>query len=584
MRKNFLISAKRLSTSVLMITAATLSSTAVWAESYIYLTNNTLQTLDLTINQRGSSLVKGEHWKQHATSVPPLGTVRFLETNRDTGIKWGKDYYFDTTVTAGDGSTVMLQQKLTGTWNFSEIWHGTQQSPWYDDRNIHSVKQSFAGKESTIAFKAQSARVNGDDYYYVIHPKEDTVSRGANNNFNVLAYNVWALLPGLVSKSVSERLNLLKDKLNGYDAIVFSELFDNSRRSNFLDALKTEYPYQTRVVDRSGSIEDGGVLIVSRYPIESESQIAFDECDAEDCMSAKGVIYAKINKGGNPYHVFGSHTQAWNAEKNQATRLNQFQQMRDFIDSRSISTSEPVIIAGDLNVDKINFQQEYNTMLNVLNAEEVPRNGGYASSYDGNVNAWTDGAPEDLDYVLYSTAHLQPTSLNSKVLTPRSIHADVFTKYDLSDHFAVAGNLTFDTPAGEANDALVYKELRDGRSNKCLDFEGTSPSNGKQALLWDCANVAWQKWALDENTRLLHNQANPEYCLDNMGQAYSGGGIHMWQCDQENINQKWQLIGTSLQPQVNANIAVDAYGTDNGSPVAFWSTHGNGNQQWTWGN
>mgnify|MGYP003624793180 CR=1 FL=1 len=569
---------------VLLTAVAVLSSASTWAESYIYLTNNTNQTLDLTINQRGSALVKGEHWQQHATSVPPLGTVRYLETNRDTGIKWGKDYYFDTTVTAEDGSTTMLQQKLTGTWNFSDIWHGTQQSPWYDDRNIHSVKQSFAGVDSTIAFKAENARANGDDYYYVIHPKEDDVIRGANNNFNVLAYNVWALLPGLVSKSVSERLNLLKDKLNGYDAIVFSELFDNSRRNTFLNALKTEYPYQTQVVDRSGSLEDGGVLIVSRYPIDSESQIAFDDCDAEDCMSAKGVIYAKINKGGNPYHVFGSHTQAWTADKNQATRLSQFQQMRNFIDSRSISSSEPVIIAGDLNVDKINFPQEYNTMLNVLNAEEVPRNGGYAYTYNGYVNNWTDGAPENLDYVLYSTAHLQPTSSESKVLTPRSIHADVFTKYDLSDHFAMVGNLTFDTPVGEADTTLVYKELRDGRSNKCLDFDGASPSNGKQALLWDCANVAWQKWALDQDSGLLRNQANPEYCLDNMGQAYSGGGLHLWQCDENNINQQWDFENAQLVPRSNNLIAVDAYGTDNGSQVAFWSKHNGGNQQWSWGN
>lgn len=444
---------------------ALLLSTATWAESYIYLTNNTNQTLDLTINQRGSSLVKGEHWRQHATSVPPLGTVRYMDVNRDTGIKWGKDYYFDTTVTAEDGSTAMLQQKLTGTWNFSDIWHGTQQSSWYDDRNIHSVTQDFVTPDSTIAFKAESARVNGDDYYYVIHPKDEVVTRGLNNNFNVLAYNVWALLPGIVSKDVSERLNLLKDKLNGYDAIVFSELFDNSRRETFLNALKTEYPYQTSVVDRSGSIEDGGVLIVSRYPIETESQIAFNDCDAEDCMSAKGVMYAEINKGGNAYHVFGSHTQAWPAAENQATRLKQFQQMRNFIDSKNISTEEPVIIAGDLNVDKINFPQEYNTMLNVLNAEEPARNGGYAHTYNGHVNAWTDGAPEDLDYVLYSSAHRTPVSSTTKVLTPRSIHADVFTKYDLSDHFAIAGNLTFDTPEGSAEPAPFTGTINGSWSN-----------------------------------------------------------------------------------------------------------------------
>ena len=45
-------------TKLIVAAGALLMSTATWSESYIYLTNNTLQTLDLTINQRGSSLVK----------------------------------------------------------------------------------------------------------------------------------------------------------------------------------------------------------------------------------------------------------------------------------------------------------------------------------------------------------------------------------------------------------------------------------------------------------------------------------------------------------------------------------------------
>lgn len=430
----------------LLTASLLLLSAASQAESYIYLTNNTLTQLKLAINQTGAPLVKGEHWKQHAISVPPLGTVRFLELNRDTGIKWGKDYFFDTYVTAEDGSEIILKQKLTGTWNFSKIWHGTKHSPWYEDRGLYRIKQDFIGEETNIAFRAQSARANGDDIYYVIHPKQTKEKRKENNNINILSYNVWALMPGIASKIVSERLNQLKDKLNGYDAIVFSELFDNSRREVFLNALKQEYPYQTKVVDKSGSIEDGGVIIVSRWPIEKEDQMTFTQCDAEDCLSAKGVIYAKINKGVNPYHIFGTHTQAWSKEKNQLTRAKQFEQMREFIDNQYINGNEPVIIAGDLNVDKIRYPQEYEQMLRTLIAEEVPRSGGYPYTFDGAVNAWTNDKEENLDYVLYSLSHLAPVESFSRVVTPRSIQADVFTKYDLSDHFAIKGNLTFNPP------------------------------------------------------------------------------------------------------------------------------------------
>jgi len=447
---------------IFLITASITSFCAnTWAQSYIYLTNNTLQPLELTINQSGSPLIKGEHWFQHEVSVAPLATVRFLEMNRDTGIKWGKDYFFDTTVTAEDGSSVVLQQKLTGTFSFSNIWHGTKQSSWFDDREIHSVTQDFVGKNSTIAFKAESARTNGDDYYYVIHPKQVDAVRGLNNNINVLAYNVWALNPigisGIVSKSASERFKQLKDKIKGYDAIVFSELFANSERAMLLDTLKLEYPYQTRVVDKPGSLEDGGVLIVSRWPIEKEAQMTFQQCSGSDCMASKGVMYALINKGGNPYHIFGSHTQAWSTEEGRTVRAQQFEQMRDFIDNQNISGAEPVIIAGDLNVDKIKHLPEYEQMLKTLIAEEVPRLNSYAYTFDGTVNAWTTDEEKNnkeyLDYVLYSTSHLSPISSSSKVIIPRSIHADVFTKYDLSDHFGLAGDLTFDTPTGDTDTA-----------------------------------------------------------------------------------------------------------------------------------
>lgn len=414
-----------------------------WAESYIYLTNNTQQTLELNIRQTGSSLNKGEHWKQHATQVPPLATVRYMEMNRDTGIKWGKSYEFETQITANDGSVAYLKQKLTGTWNFSRIWHGIEGSHWFDDRGLYSWQKQFAGGAVTIATRAQSARINGDDIYYVIHPEPQVPVLGDKQQFNVLAYNVWALLPGLVSKQVSDRLTLLSQQLEGYDAIVFSELFDNSRRQRFLDSIRSLYPYQTRVVDRSGSTEDGGVLIVSRWPIESESQIVYSDCDGSDCIAAKGAMYARINKDGQIYNLFGTHTQAWPSDKNQATRHRQFIQLKGFIDSKQLPDNEAVIIAGDLNVDKANYQQEYFNMLNTLGAEEVIPDGDYKYTADGRVNAWTDGTPEILDYVLYSSSHKVPVSTKAKVITPRSIHSSVFTKYDLSDHFAVQAKMQF---------------------------------------------------------------------------------------------------------------------------------------------
>ena len=499
------------------LAAATLLSTSAWAETYVYLTNNTDKTLQLSINQTGSSLNKGEHWRQHASSVGPYETVRYMDMNRDQGIKWGKSYQFDTTVTAPDGSTAVLQQHLKGTWNFSELKQALTQTPWYDDRNIHSAVQTFDGPNTNISFRAQYARVSGDDIYYVIQPQHQEPQRALSNNFKVLAYNVWALLPGIVSKDVSERLNLLKSKLNGYDAIVFSELFDNSRREDFLNGIKGEYPYQTSVVDRSGAIEDGGVLIVSRWPIETSSHTTFSACDAEDCISAKGVKYARINKAGNKYHVFGSHTQAWTSAENQATRAAQFQTIRNYIDGKNIPANEPVIIAGDLNVDKAHFQNEYNNMLSILGAAEVITS-GYQYTADGRVNAWTDGSPEFLDYVLYSVNHLAPVSSSAQVLIPRSVHEDVFTKYDLSDHFAVAGDLTFNTPAVDPNAGNIGDKSVNGNWSNSGGRNANAAGNPNYKLtLTSSANVEINLTSSVDTYLYLKNSAGSVIAYDDDG-------------------------------------------------------------------
>ena len=562
----------------LLVTAQT-----VLAESYVYLTNNTDQPLTLDIQQSGSSLVKGEHWKQLATTVPPYGTVRVLETNRDQGIRWGKSYYFDTTVTAPDGSTTVLQQKLTGTWNFSNIWYGANQSSLYDGRDLYTQRQTFAGKPSTLAFKGEAARVNGDDFYYVIHPDVEYPTLGLSNELNVLAYNVWALLPGLVAKDTTDRLTEISKQLDGFDVVVFSELFENNRRADFLERVRGQYPYQTQVVDRSGAIEDGGVLIVSRWPIEHEDQITFSDCDSDDCMAAKGVMYARINKGGQKYHVFGSHTQAWPNPKNQMTRAQQFREMKTFMDQQNIPASEAVIIAGDLNVDKTNYPQEHQQMLSILNASEVPQTANsYPYTADGRISAWTDGVPEFLDYVLTSNEHLQPGHAVSDVRVPRSIDASVFTKYDLSDHFAIEASLAFNTPAVDPY-SVLFRELKDGRSGKCLDFPGTSPINGSMAVIYDCVDVDWQKWQYNATTGLLRNKANPNYCLDNKGEHYVGGGVHLWQCIEGSANQQWDFVGDAIRPRVNNSLSLDAYGQDNNSDVGLWSNHDGSNQKWYWG-
>lgn len=417
-----------------------------WAESYVYLTNSTMETLTLDIVQTGhDNISEGDQWQQLADTVPPLATVKFLRFNRDKGIKWGKPYYFTTTV-QGASSSVSLTQHLVGTMSFSKMWLSAENDPWYYDRDIHSIPMNFDGKESTLAFRSQSARASGDDIYYVINNdwKQET-PEVSNTNFKVLTYNTWALLPGIESKNTHSRLDTIAEEvIQGYDAIVFQEVFDPALTAHFRSKVSQEYPYLTNIPFKAGKILTGGSFIASRHPIIEHDDAVYTACRTEGCLAAKGMNYAKIDKGGKIYNLFGTHTHAYATAEDIAVRFDQLAELKAFIDSKNIPANEPVLMGGDFNVDKVNYPQEHFDFLNLMNATEPMALGEYPHSYAGPVNVYaTDKYVEYLDYVLYSNAHQTPVYSHNKLLVPRSIAPEHFTSWDLSDHYPVASEFVF---------------------------------------------------------------------------------------------------------------------------------------------
>lgn len=102
------------------------------------------------------------------------------------------------------------------------------------------------------------------------------------------------------------------DYVKNQDVIVFEEAFDTSARKILLDNLREEYPYQTDVVGRtkknwdaslgnfrSYSLVNGGVVILSKWPIEEKIQYIFNDSGCgTDWFANKGFVYVKINKEG----------------------------------------------------------------------------------------------------------------------------------------------------------------------------------------------------------------------------------------------------------------------------------------------
>lgn len=139
-------------------------------------------------------------------------------------------------------------------------------------------------------------------------------------------------------------------------------------------------------------------------------------------MAKKGAVYAKINKNGNLYHIFGTHPEAV-IEK---VKLDQLKELKQFIDSLQIPKTEPIIVGGDMNIDTNNIPK----MLKILDAKNPRLIGDEKFSADPYKNQLKHLGNMDiqkrLDYLLLIKGHVQPNSKTSytqiRPITDSSLH------------------------------------------------------------------------------------------------------------------------------------------------------------------
>ena len=449
------------------------------AETFYYVQNNTEMSFSVNSQQTGShTMDSDEWWGMNNGTVEPWATNKnVLWSNRNVGIHNGEDFYLTATLTHGDIS-VDLQLRLNGDFVGSTMWHsiGGQDTngngfnqPWRTDNEYYTKDLVWGGRNITIKYAAYEAGTY-NDVLFIIHdntPYPPITTDAENPNiFNVLAYNIYMLSPPIAFTDQSTRAAVLPNYLHGFDALIISEAFDNSARAILQSGLSAEYPYFTEMVDESGSFEDGGVFIASRWPIAFSNDMVYDACDAEDCLAAKGAMYAKINKLGTPYHIFGTHTQAWNEATNVATRQAQFAELKTFMNAQNIPNDEAVIVGGDLNVDKIlNNLNEYDDMFSILNASE-PIYTGHPYTYHGDINYYgDDGYIEFLHYALAINAYRMPSEVTNNVQVMRAIDDSMWQIFDLSDHLAVHGRFVYETPAQKFHAKVLLEGAYDAATN-----------------------------------------------------------------------------------------------------------------------
>ncbi|KAJ3357817.1 ribosomal 40S subunit protein S1B [Entophlyctis luteolus] len=136
----------------------------------------------------------------------------------------------------------------------------------------------------------------------------------------VISYNIFLRPPGIstnTSDYKNARLTYFSNfVLPAYDIVCLQEIFSSgSSRLGKLLAHAKKIGFEYHVASPSKGIlntsVDGGLLILSRYPIVKMDRITFKRGIYGDKYTAKGAIYAKVKvTPGKHIHVFNTHLQS----------------------------------------------------------------------------------------------------------------------------------------------------------------------------------------------------------------------------------------------------------------------------------
>ncbi|GGM43428.1 sphingomyelin phosphodiesterase [Longimycelium tulufanense] len=250
--------------------------------------------------------------------------------------------------------------------------------------------------------------------------------------------------------------------LDGQDVVVLQEAFDNGSSDRLLASLADTYPHQTPVMGRSRSgwdatmgsysdtvVEDGGVAVISRWPIAEQIQYVYKDACGADFHANKGFVYVRLNSPAGPVHVIGTHMQADDTGCSQgevSVRAKQIAEIAGFVRSKNIPANETVVVAGDLNIDR--HSGEFGEALRALGARAPEVTSGHPYSFDPQTNSITadrypDHARQQLDHVLLLSGHAGPSRWGNET---RMVHSPKWTvtswgkEYsytDYSDHYPV---------------------------------------------------------------------------------------------------------------------------------------------------
>ena len=209
------------------------------------------------------------------------------------------------------------------------------------------------------------------------------------DSVQVLCINMF-LRPPFVHNNLGDlkdarTLHFCEHILPRYDILCLQEVFGtlNSRKERIIAAGKAAgliyYAESPAPGFWSSYVTDGGLLILSRFPIVNTQFRPFGFGTFPDSLAKKGVLYTEIVISGHTVHLFTTHTQAnyvtSDPEEHRLYRSvtrQHIELLAQFM-SEKLRVPGMILLAGDLNVDALEHQKDSAVMNEGMDEYQILR-------------------------------------------------------------------------------------------------------------------------------------------------------------------------------------------------------------------
>jgi len=321
------------------------------------------------------------------------------------------------------------------------------------------------------------------------------------------------------------------------DVVVMQEVF------TFKDEIikgMTDAGFCHYVMNFQGTL-GSGLAIFSKWPIDSIDFVDFFDLTGNgdnpgfnpEAFADKGVMYAKVNKGGKIYHAFNTHTQSDSLGDGHEIRMVQYLRIREFVEDLNIPVAEIALMGGDFNEDQWHHGGKYyRTMLEEIRADEVQMRGPIKYTQNTEKNKLLKGLWEGdakwetyrhtLDFIFPyhngegGVEHKTPDDTSfCEILIPQWPAGCNDAECMLSDHFPMTCNFYTDGHSDESKDDQLIAD-------------GSACKQGSDCVSDHCKSSICQAKLASGEACGSHHHTDEDCLSGECSFSWSGGG---WLCE-----------------------------------------------------